>query len=156
MVRERFERLTDPGSFHEIGQLAGSGTYEKGSLVNFTPASYVMGLGKLDGRSVAIGGEDFTIEGGSSVARMARMKGNSQGGFVEEMALEYKIPLVLLIDGAGANIKAVSKMGAHLPALVRDVRAQRRGDAVCAGGRGGSGLRRGWPDRAARCSPTGM
>ena len=116
VVRERFERLTDPGSFHEIGQLAGSGTYEKGSLVDFTPASYVMGLGKLDGRSVAIGGEDFTIEGGSSVARMARMKGNSQGGFVEEMALEYKIPLVLLIDGAGANIKAVSKMGhTYLP-----------------------------------------
>ncbi len=116
VVRERFERLMDPGSFHEIGELAGSGTYENGTLVDFTPASYVMGLGKLDGRSVAIGGEDFTIEGGSSVARMARMKGNSQGGFVEEMALEYKIPLVLLIDGAGANIKAVSKMGhTYLP-----------------------------------------
>ena len=65
------------------------------------PASYVMGLGELDGRAVAIGGEDFTIQGGSSVARMQRSKGGL-GGFVEDMALEYKIPLVLLIDGAGA------------------------------------------------------
>ena len=115
VVRERFEQLLDPDSFREIGALAGEGTYEGGELVDFMPASYVMGLGEVDGRPVAIGGEDFTIQGGSSIARMQRSKGGL-GGFVEDMALEYKIPLVLLIDGAGANIKAVAKMGhTYLP-----------------------------------------
>jgi acetyl-CoA carboxylase carboxyltransferase component len=35
---------------------------------------------------------------------------------VEDLALEYKVPLVLLIDGAGANIKAVARAGhTYLP-----------------------------------------
>jgi acetyl-CoA carboxylase carboxyltransferase component len=115
VVRERMEQLVDPGSLQEIGALAGEGTYEGTELTGFMPASYVMGLGKIDGRTVAIGGEDFTIQGGSSTARMQRSKGGL-GGFVEDMALEYRIPLVLLIDGAGANIKAVAKMGhTYLP-----------------------------------------
>ena len=98
-VRERIDGLLDPGSFHEVGALAGLGEYDEGELVDFTPASYVMGLGKIDGRTVAIGGEDFTIQGGSAVFPMQRSKGGL-GGFCEDLAVEYRVPLILLIDGA--------------------------------------------------------
>ena len=114
-VRERIDGLLDPGSFHEVGALAGLGEYDEGELVDFTPASYVMGLGKIDGRTVAIGGEDFTIQGGSAVFPMQRSKGGL-GGFCEELAVEYRVPLILLIDGAGANVSATKKMGTtYLP-----------------------------------------
>ena len=114
-VRERIDGLLDAGSFHEVGALAGLGEYDDGELVDFTPASYVMGLGEIDGRTVAIGGEDFTIQGGSALFPMQRSKGGL-GGFAEELAVEYKVPLILLIDGAGANVAATKKMGTtYLP-----------------------------------------
>ena len=114
-VRERIEALLDPGSFHEVGALAGQGRYEDGEMVDFSPASYVMGLGKVDGRTVAVGGEDFTIQGGSALFPMQRSKGGL-GGFCEELALEYRVPLLLLIDGAGANVGATKRMGTtYLP-----------------------------------------
>ncbi|MXX32649.1 MAG: propionyl-CoA carboxylase [Chloroflexi bacterium] len=114
-VRERIHELLDDGSFHEVGALAGLGEYEDGDLVDFSPASYVMGIGKIDGRAVAVGGEDFTIQGGSALYPMQRSKGGL-GGFCEELALEYRIPLILLIDGAGANVGATKKMGTtYLP-----------------------------------------
>lgn len=73
-IRERIDRLVDPDSFHEVGQLAGAATYENGELRQFIPAPYVMGLAKVDGRFVAVGGEDFTVRGGSS-AGLDRRKG---------------------------------------------------------------------------------
>ena len=111
-VRERFDRLLDGGSFHEIGALAGAGAYEDGKLVEFTPAPYVMGLGKIDGRHVAIGGEDFTIRGGSARQFAQLRKGGDVGGFPEELAREYLVPLVLLIEGGGGNVERIASEGA--------------------------------------------
>ena len=111
-VRERFGRLLDEGSFHEIGALAGAGRYEGGRLAGFTPAPYVMGLGAIDGRHVAIGGEDFTIRGGSARQFKQRDKGGDVGGFPEELAREYLIPLVLLIEGGGGNVERIASEGA--------------------------------------------
>ena len=52
-VRERIERLLDPGSFHEIGAIAGKAEYdEQGELIDFTPSNFVMGRGRIDGRPV--------------------------------------------------------------------------------------------------------
>ena len=65
-----------------------------------------MGLGKIDGRHVAIGGEDFTIRGGSAKHFSQRVKGGDVGGFPEELAREYLIPLVLLIEAAAATSSA--------------------------------------------------
>ena len=42
-VRERIEAISDPGSFQEIGGLAGSATYDNGHLASFTPANTVIG-----------------------------------------------------------------------------------------------------------------
>ena len=59
-VRERIAALADPGSFDEIGALAGTASYVDESLESFTPANFVIGTARLDGRRVAIGGDDFT------------------------------------------------------------------------------------------------
>jgi methylmalonyl-CoA decarboxylase subunit alpha len=106
-IRERTDALLDQNSFTEIGQLTGDSIWEAGKFKDITPAPYVMGLGKIDGRYVAVGGEDFTVRGGSS-AGLTRRKGG-QGGFVEDMAWEYRIPLINLIDGVGANVSSALK-----------------------------------------------
>jgi len=109
-VRERIGALLDAGSFQEIGKLTGSATYDaEGKLQKVAPAPYVMGLGKIDGRPVAIGGEDFTIRGGTSWGSTRRKGG--QGGFVEDLAHEYRIPLVNLIDGAGGSVTSAKGRG---------------------------------------------
>ncbi|MBT2326886.1 propionyl-CoA carboxylase [Variovorax paradoxus] len=108
-VRERIEQLTDEGSFQEVGKLTGQGQYADGALKALTPAPYVMGLAQIAGRSVAIGGEDFTIRGGSSWSG-DRKKGG-QGGFVEDLALDYRIPLVNLVDGSGGSVTSHKRRG---------------------------------------------
>jgi methylmalonyl-CoA decarboxylase subunit alpha len=103
-IRERIEGLVDPGSFTEVGTLTG---HADGGRV--TPAPYVMGLADVAGRPVAVGGEDFTVRGGISWSG-DRKKGG-QGGFVEDLAASYRIPLVNLIDGAGGSVTSITRRG---------------------------------------------
>jgi acetyl-CoA carboxylase carboxyltransferase component len=108
-VRERVAGLVDADSFQEIGKLTGSEEYDGTTLKHVTPAPYVMGLAEIDGRPVAIGGEDFTVRGGTTAALDKRKGG--QGGFVEDLALQYRIPLVNLIDGAGGSVTSAKRRG---------------------------------------------
>ncbi len=107
-VRERIDALLDPGSFDEIGRGAGSSDEE-----GFTPANYVLGFGKIHGRRVVVGGEDFTLKGGSPSAA-----GFRKSVFTEDVALQYKVPLVRLHEGAGGSVGGTGK--ATLPAPVFD------------------------------------
>ncbi len=109
-VRERIARLLDNGSFQEVGKLAGHAKYgDNGELISFTPHPYVAGIGKIDGRPVAVGGEDYTIKGGAG-SGSGRRKGG-QGGFIEDLAARYRIPLVNLIDGVGGSVESIEKRG---------------------------------------------
>ncbi|HZU76769.1 MAG TPA: carboxyl transferase domain-containing protein [Dehalococcoidia bacterium] len=108
LVRERIERLLDPGSFEEIGSAAGTPVYEEGKLVAFRPSGYLMGLGRIDGRRVVVGGEDFTSRG---TPGRGEGGGMSRSAFAERMAMDWRLPLVRLIDAFGANIRAVEGMG---------------------------------------------
>jgi acetyl-CoA carboxylase carboxyltransferase component len=108
-IRERVTRLVDTDSFKEVGTLTGQGRYDGATLKGVTPAPYVMGLASIDGRPVAVGGEDFTIRGGSSWSG-DRKKGG-QGGFIEDLAASYRIPLVNLIDGSGGSVTSINKRG---------------------------------------------
>src|SRR6185503_869137 len=75
-VRERIAALLDPGSFREVGKLAGRASYDKsGALTSFEPAPYVMGIGRIDGRAVAVGGEDYTIRAGTGFGSDRRKGG---------------------------------------------------------------------------------
>lgn len=106
-VRERIAGIVDGGSFQEVGKLTGKGEYVHGRLVGVTPAPYVMGLAEIDGRPVAIGGEDTTVRGGTSWGH-GRRKGG-QGGFIDDLAFHYRIPLVRLIDGYGGGAVSAKK-----------------------------------------------
>ncbi|HEV8673894.1 MAG TPA: carboxyl transferase domain-containing protein [Methylomirabilota bacterium] len=97
-VRERIERLVDPGSFHETGALAGAATYADGRLAAVRPANFVMGTGRINGRRVVVGGDDFTVRGGANDASI----GGKQA-YGERMARELRLPLVRLVDGTGGG-----------------------------------------------------
>ena len=113
-VRERIERLLDPGSFHETGALAGRGEYENGELVGFTPSNFVCGTGRIDRRRVVVGGDDFTVRGGAADAAIGHKMSYS-----ERMARELRLPIVRLVDGTGGggSVKMLETMGrTYVPA----------------------------------------
>jgi acetyl-CoA carboxylase carboxyltransferase component len=93
-ARERVARLCDEGTFKEIGALGG-GAHPAGA--GPVPAdALVGGVARVDGRSVVIVAEDFTVQGGSighvNAAKRLRLA---------KLAQQERIPLILLLDGAG-------------------------------------------------------
>lgn len=118
-VRERIGGITDPGSFQEVGKLTGKGQYDdEGRLLKVTPAPYVMGIAEIDGRPVAIGGEDTTVRGGTSWGH-GRRKGG-QGGFIDDLACHYRIPLIRLIDGYGGGVASAKRGFTVFPGHTND------------------------------------
>lgn len=115
-VRERLARLLDADSFHEIGALAGRASYaDNGALDNFVPSNFVLGTGRINGRRVVVGGDDFTVRGGAADAKVGN---KSQYG--EKLALEMRLPLVRLIDGSGGggSVKTLEMVGySYIPEL---------------------------------------
>ena len=98
-VRERINLLLDKNSFHEIGKISGKAEYdENGELKNFIPSNFVMGRGKINGRSVVVGGDDFTVRGGAADASIAQKQ-----IMAEQFANEYRLPLIRLIEGTGGG-----------------------------------------------------
>jgi len=98
-VRERIKLLLDKDSFHEIGKIAGKAEYnESGELIDFIPSNFVMGRGKINKRNVVVGGDDFTVRGGAADAAIAQKQ-----IMAEQLANEYQIPLIRLIEGTGGG-----------------------------------------------------
>jgi acetyl-CoA carboxylase carboxyltransferase component len=111
-IRERIDALLDPASFAEQGPIAGhSELAEDGRLQSFTPANYVLGLGRIDGRPVAVGGEDFTQRGGSPSPAGLR-----KSVFAEELAVRYRVPLVRFLQGGGGSVAGTHGKGARVTA----------------------------------------
>jgi acetyl-CoA carboxylase carboxyltransferase component len=108
-VRERIERLADPGTFHEIGMLAGRGEYDDdGNLREFRPSNFVFGTAAVEGRPVVISGDDFTVRGGSADASIPGKRVKAEG-----LALELELPHVRLVDGmgGGGSVKTIEMAG---------------------------------------------
>ena len=108
-VRARVLKMADGGSFREIGKLAGKGHYDvDGELEDFTPANFVFGKANVDGNPVVLAGDDFTVRGGAADAAIWR-----KGILAEQMAHEYGLPLIRLIDGTGGggSVKSLEDMG---------------------------------------------
>ncbi|WP_274626762.1 acyl-CoA carboxylase subunit beta [Arvimicrobium flavum] len=107
-VRERIDVLADRDSFRELAQLTGTGIYDADEqLQGVVPAPYVGGTVTVDGRDVVVGGEDFTVRGGTTFSAPRRKGG--QGGLTEDFAFHYRLPLVNLIDGAGGTVASIEK-----------------------------------------------
>jgi acetyl-CoA carboxylase carboxyltransferase component len=115
-VRERIERLFDPGTFHETGALAGKGTYDdEGELTDFTPANVVIGQGRVGGRRAILQGDDFTVRGGAADAAIWQ-----KAIYAERMAHDLRLPLLRLVDGTGGggSVKTLEQMGfTYVPPL---------------------------------------
>jgi acetyl-CoA carboxylase carboxyltransferase component len=96
-IRERIDGVLDPGSFREIGPIAG--TSDPDDPARFTPANFVLGFGRVENRPCIVGGEDFTINAGSP-----NLGGLRKSVYTEELACQYRIPLIRLHEGAGGSV----------------------------------------------------
>jgi methylmalonyl-CoA decarboxylase subunit alpha len=92
-VRDRIARLVDPGTFVEDALLA---NWEQ---AGFGADGVVTGMAQVGGRPVALMANDPTVKAGSwgpkTVEKIIR---------VQEQALEHLVPMVYLVDSAGARI----------------------------------------------------
>ena len=107
-VRERLDKLLDPGTFRERGSLAGRTEYTDGKLTSFSPSNYVMGTAKINGRTLVVGGDDFTVRGGAADGAIG-----GKSGHAERMARELRIPIVRLVDGTGGggSVRTIENIG---------------------------------------------
>jgi acetyl-CoA carboxylase carboxyltransferase component len=109
-ARARLEHLLDKGTFREFGTLVGGEIAADG---------IVAGSGYINGSPVVIGAEDFTTLAGS-----IGPGGNAKRYRLAELALRDKIPLVMLLEGAGFR-----PSGEHYGRTPTDLLAQ----AQCSG-----------------------
>jgi acetyl-CoA carboxylase carboxyltransferase component len=116
-VRERVDQLFDPGTFSELGLLAHQQSTSPAMQGKLTPADgCVTGIGRVDGRRVAVIAYDFTVMAGS-----IGMVGELKATRLRELALRERIPVVWLIDSAGARIQeATGSMFARTGDLFRE------------------------------------
>jgi acetyl-CoA carboxylase carboxyltransferase component len=99
-IRERIDGLVEDGTFEEHGE--GAGFAEKdsdGSIKEFSPANYVVGFGDIGGRRTVVGGEDFTLKGGSPNGAGLR-----KSVYAEELAVQFKVPLIRMLEGGGGSV----------------------------------------------------
>lgn len=98
-VRERVAFMADPGSFHEIGKIAGKASYTADDqLESFMASNSVMGRAAIEKRPAVILGDDFTVRGGAADAAIWQKMVQAI-----KQAQEYRMPLVQLIDGTGGG-----------------------------------------------------
>jgi acetyl-CoA carboxylase carboxyltransferase component len=93
-VRERIDRLLDPGSpFLELSPLAATGLYDDDA----PSAGIVTGIGQVEGTTVVIVANDATVKGGTYYPMTVKKHLRAQ-----EIALENRLPCVYLVDSGGA------------------------------------------------------
>jgi acetyl-CoA carboxylase carboxyltransferase component len=93
-VRERIDRLIDPGSaFLELNALAANGLYDDEA----PGAGIVAGIGRVEGSTVVIVANDATVKGGTYYPMTVKKHLRAQ-----EIALENHLPCIYLVDSGGA------------------------------------------------------
>jgi acetyl-CoA carboxylase carboxyltransferase component len=94
-VRERIEKLIDPGSdFFELGLWAAWGMYREWG--GAPSAGVVTGIGMVAGRRVMVIANDATVKAGAFFPMTCKKILRAQ-----RIALENRLPLVYLVDSAG-------------------------------------------------------
>jgi acetyl-CoA carboxylase carboxyltransferase component len=103
-VRQRLDLLLDRGSLFELGILAQSVSGDLALKDKRTPADGVItGFGLIGGRRVAIIAYDFTVIAGS-IGEVNERKCDR----MRELALTERVPIVWLLDSAGARIQEIA------------------------------------------------
>ncbi len=137
--RERIDGLLDPGSFREVGSLAGFASYdEDGAIADFTPANHVGGWGKIEGRQAIVCADDFTSRGGHSDGAVG-----SKTRYLDGLSIEFRCPSIRLLDGSSGGGSVATMVPTQTAS--RESNAQESTGAIKAGrprvtGGGGSFL----------------
>jgi acetyl-CoA carboxylase carboxyltransferase component len=93
-VRERVDRLIDPGSaFLELSTLAADGLYDGDA----PGAGIVTGIGVVEGVECVVVANDATVKGGTYYPMTVKKHLRAQ-----EIALENRLPCLYLVDSGGA------------------------------------------------------
>src|SRR5438093_8711946 len=93
-VRERIDRLIDPGSaFLELSPLAADGLYDDEA----PSAGIVTGVGRVEGTLCVVVANDATVKGGTYYPITVKKHLRAQ-----EIALENGLPCIYLVDSGGA------------------------------------------------------
>ena len=102
-ARERLELLVDPGTWQEFGLLA-KHIPSPTMRGKHTPADGVLtGIAQIDGRYVGIAAYDFTVMAGT-IGSVGEVKVTR----LREWCLKERLPIVWLIDSAGARVQEVA------------------------------------------------
>ncbi len=117
-ARERIEKLLDPGTFEELDTFVRHRTYDF-DMQKTRPwgDAVVTGYGQIDGRTVFVFSQDFTVFGGSLGEVMAEKMVK-----VMDMAAKVGAPVIGLNDSGGARIQeGVVSLGGYGDVFVRNV-----------------------------------
>ncbi len=109
-ARERVEALLDPGTFNEIEPFITHQGDEMGLLKDtFYGDGVITGYGQINGRTVYLYSQDFTIYGGT----LSEMQSHKICR-VMDLAVRNGVPFISLIDSGGARIQeGVRSMGGY-------------------------------------------
>ncbi len=116
-ARERIALMIDDGTFVEMGIHGRPHFSQRAMEGKEAPADGVItGYGQVDGRLVAVAAYDFTVMAGSM-----GMTGELKVTRLRELALTKRIPMIWLLDSAGARIQeAVGSLFAGSGHLFRE------------------------------------
>lgn len=119
-ARERIDLLLDPGSFEEIGQLVTHRSTDFGmENQKILGDGVVTGYGTVNGKTIYVYAQDFTVFGGSLSETHAEKICK-----ILDLAVKTGNPVVGLNDSGGARIQeGVSSLGGYADIFYRNVRA---------------------------------
>jgi propionyl-CoA carboxylase beta chain len=119
-ARERVDLLLDEGSFEEIDKLVEHRCIDFGMAEQKIPGDGVVsGLGRIDGRPVAVFAQDFTVFGGS-LSETNALKICK----VMDLAMRLGAPVIGLNDSGGARIQeGVASLGGYADIFLRNTLA---------------------------------
>jgi propionyl-CoA carboxylase beta chain len=99
-ARERIDSLIDPGSFNELGSVVGTTSQRIDGRIPEAPCDgAVVGTAYVHGRLTMVYASDFTVLGGSTGTQHLMKYARSL-----EMAAEWGIPMVNLLDSSGGRL----------------------------------------------------
>jgi propionyl-CoA carboxylase beta chain len=109
-ARERLDRLLDPGTFNELEPFITHQGDELGlAAERYLGDGVLTGYGQIDGRTVYVYAQDFTIYGGT----LSEMQSHKICR-VMDLALRNGVPIIGLIDSGGARIQeGVKSLGGY-------------------------------------------
>ena len=119
-ARERIELVFDAGTFVEVDNFIESRIDDFGLDKKRVPGDGVVtGYGEINGRTVFVSSEDFTVIGGSlgeyHSMKIAR---------IQDMAYDMKAPIIMINDSGGARIEeGIDSLSGYANIFLRNTKA---------------------------------